>query len=61
MVRATCNFDATQLIKNRDYICNLTIDSDDRVCIHEIVNDISELIDDEEEQIKLIEYKFITF
>jgi hypothetical protein len=57
MVRAACNFDTTQLIKCRDYISNLTIDSDDLICIREIINDISEFIDDEEEQIKLIEHK----
>ena len=55
MVRATCNFDANQLIKNRDYFCNLTIDSDDRICIHEIIKDKSEFIDEEQDEIT--EYK----
>ena len=41
MIRAFCKFGANRLAKNHEYLCNLSIDANDRIVIHEIINDNS--------------------
>ena len=56
MIRAICKFGANHLTKKHECLCNLSIDANDRIVIHEIINENSkkqecEFIDDELEDL----------